>query len=209
MVRTGGGLFLTFEGIEGSGKSTQIELTRDYVEGLGHLCLVTKEPGGSPLGEVIRGLLLERVEVRIDPLAELYLIEADRAQHVAEIIRPALERGEVVICDRFTDATIAYQGYGRGLDIGLIMEMNRVATGGLVPDCTILLDCPIEVGMARVRGEDRFERQGMGFHQKVRDGYLEIARQQSGRIRVISGQGPTSQIQREIRKVINSLLAGG
>jgi len=200
------GLLVTFEGIEGSGKSTQIGLTRAYVEEHGYPCLVTKEPGGSPLGEEIRSFLLDRGDLRIDPLAELFLIEAGRTQHVAEVIRPALDKGRVILCDRYTDATLAYQGYARGLDIAVIEQMNRWATGGLAPHCTIVLDCPVEVGMARAKGEDRFEREDHAFHQQVREGYLRIAREEPARVKVISSQGEQSEIQGEIRRIIRPLL---
>ena len=200
------GLLVTFEGIEGSGKSTQIALTRTYLEGKGHSCLVTREPGGAPLGEEIRNFLLDKGDLRIDPLTELFLIEADRTQHMAEIIKPALEEGRMILCDRFTDATLAYQGYGRGVDMALIEEMNRQATGGLIPHCTILLDCSVEVGMGRAQGEDRFEREDHLFHQRVREGYLLIAQQEPQRVKVISGEGDQETIQEEIRKIILPLV---
>jgi dTMP kinase len=200
------GLLVTFEGIEGSGKSTQIELTRAYVEEQGYTCLVTKEPGGSPLGQEIRGFLLDRGDLRIDPLTELFLIEADRAEHVAEVIRPALDDGRTILCDRYTDATIAYQGYARGLEIAAINQMNHWATGGLTPHCTIVLDCPVAVGMARAKGEDRFEREGKRFHEQVREGYLRIAQQEPKRVKVVSGEGKQTAIQEEIRRIIRPLL---
>jgi dTMP kinase len=200
------GLLVTFEGIEGSGKSTQIELTRAYVEEQGYPCLVTKEPGGSPLGEEIRSFLLDRGDLRIDPLTELFLIEADRAEHVEEVIRPALGDGRIVLCDRYTDATIAYQGYARGLDIAVITQLNRWATGGLAPQCTIVLDCPVAVGMARAKGEDRFEREDKRFHEQVREGYLRIAQQEPQRVTVVSGEGEQMVIQEEIRRIIRPLL---
>jgi dTMP kinase len=199
-------LFVTFEGIEGSGKSTQIGLTRVYLEEQGYSCLVTKEPGGSPLGEEIRGFLLDRSDLRIDPLAELFLIEAGRTQHVAEVIKPALKKGHIILCDRYTDATVAYQGYARGLDIAAVAQMNHWATAGLMPHCTIVLDCPVEVGMARAKGEDRFEREDKKFHQQVREGYLRIAQQEPQRVKVVSGEGEQSAIQEEIRRIIRPLL---
>ena len=200
------GLLVTFEGIEGSGKSTQIALTRTYLEGKGHPCLMTREPGGAPLGEEIRNFLLDKEDLRIDPLAELFLIEADRAQHVTEVIKPALEEGQMILCDRFTDATIAYQGYGRGVDMAFIEEMNRRATADLMPHCTILLDCSVDVGMTRAQGEDRFEREDHLFHQRVRDGYLRIAQQEPNRVKVVSGEGEQKAIQEEIRIILSSLL---
>ena len=201
------GLLVTFEGIEGSGKSTQIELTRGYAEEEGYPCLVTKEPGGTPLGEEIRNFLLDRGDLSIDPLAELFLIEADRAQHVAEVIRPALGKGQMILCDRYTDATIAYQGYGRGVNIDFVEELNRWATAGLVPHQTIVLDCPVDVGMARAEGKDRFEREGHEFHRRVREGYLRIAQQDPQRVKVVSGQGERAVIQEEIRRIIRPLVA--
>ena len=200
------GILVTFEGIEGSGKSTQIALTRKYLEGEGYPCLVTKEPGGTPLGKEIRSFLLDKADLSIDPLAELLLIEADRAQHVAEVIRPALEEGRMILCDRFTDATVAYQGYGRGVDMVFIEEMNRRATGGLIPQCTILLDCSVDVGMARAVGEDRFEREDHLFHQRVREGYLRIAQQEPQRIKVVSGEGVQETIQEEIQSILSPLV---
>lgn len=200
------GHLVTFEGIEGSGKSTQIALARTHLEERGHPCLVTREPGGTPLGEEIRNCLLHKEELRIDPLTELFLIEADRMQHVAEVIKPALEEGRMVLCDRFTDATLAYQGYGRGVDRALIEEMNRRATNGIIPRCTILLDCSVEVGMGRAHGGDRFEREDHHFHQRVREGYLRIAQQEPQRVQVISGEGDQETIQEEIRRILNPLV---
>ena len=207
-MQTSTGVLVTFEGIEGSGKSTQIELTRAYMEQEGFSCLMTREPGGTPLGEGIRNFLLGQEELRIDPLTELFLIEADRTQHVAEIIKPALEEGRTILCDRYTDATIAYQGYGRGMDIPLIEEMNRRATGGLLPQYTILLDCSVEVGMGRAQGEDRFERESHEFHQRVREGYLRIAHQDPQRMKVVSGEGEPMAIQENIQMILRPLLDG-
>jgi dTMP kinase len=149
---------------------------------------------------------LEKNELSIDPLAELFLIEADRAQHVAEIIRPALEEGKMVLCDRFTDATIAYQGYGRGMDLAFIEAMNQRATGGLMPQCTIVLECSVEKGMARAGGKDRFEREDHLFHQRVREGYLSIAQQEPQRVKVVSGEDEQEAIQEEIRTILLPLV---
>jgi dTMP kinase len=200
------GFLVTFEGIEGSGKTTQIGLAKTFIEEQGYPCLVTQEPGGAPLGNEIRRLLLDKGDLRIDPLAELFLLEANRTQHVAEVIRPALEKGLMILCDRYTDATIAYQGYGRGVAIPLIEEMNRVATGGLVPQRTILLDCLVAVGMARAKGEDRFEREDNAFHERVRAGYLRIAEQDPERVQVLSGDGAQMAIQEQIRAIILPLV---
>ena len=200
------GFFVTFEGIEGSGKSTQIGLVREFLEGNGWSCLMTREPGGAGLGEGIQTVVLDRIDLRIDPLAELFLFAADRVQHVAEVLRPALEEGRVVLCDRFTDATVAYQGYGRGVDKRVIEEVNRWATGGLSPDLTILLDCPVEVSMVRAQGMDRFEREGYEFHQRVRKGYLEIAREEPQRVKVVSGEGDERNVREEILRILSPLL---
>jgi dTMP kinase len=200
------GVLVTFEGIEGSGKSSQIKLTKAYMEQEGYSCLMTREPGGTPLGEGIRNFLLDQEELRIDPLTELFLIEADRTQHVAEVIKPALEEGHTILCDRYTDATLAYQGYGRGMDIALIEEMNRRATGGLLPQHTILLDCSVDVGMGRAQGEDRFERESHEFHQRVRDGYLRIAHQDPQRVKVVSGESEPMAIQENIQMILRPLL---
>ncbi len=202
------GIFVTFEGIEGSGKSTQIALTRAYLVGEGYSCVVTREPGGTAAGVEIRRLLLDRIDLEIDPLTELFLIEADRAQHVSEVIAPALAEGKVVLCDRFVDATVAYQGFGRGLDLALIEELNQRATRGFFPDCTILLDCEVSVGFRRVRGADRFEREDNQFHQRVREGYLKIAKEHAGRVWVVRGEGKEDEVQEEIRTIINNLLKG-
>ena len=200
------GLFITFEGIEGSGKTTQIGLVAQFFEGRGVPHVVTREPGGSPLGERLRDLILERVEVTVTPMTELLLIEADRAQHVAEVIRPALAEGKVVVCDRFTDATLAYQGGGRGVERVIIEQANRWATGGLSPVLTILVDCPVEVGVARAEGRDRFEREGYAFHQRVRHEYLRIAREEPTRVKVVSGEGDRDAVQEEIRRHLQPLL---
>jgi len=200
------GFLVTFEGIEGSGKTTQIGLTKTFIEEQGYPCLVTQEPGGVPLGAEIRRLLLDKGDLRIDPLAELFLLEANRTQHVSEVIRPALKKGLMILCDRYTDATIAYQGYGRGVAIPLIEEMNHVATGGLPPQRTILLDCPVTVGMARAKGEDRFEREDNAFHERVRAGYLRIAEQDPERVQVLSGDGAQMAIQEQIRAIILPLV---
>ena len=181
-------------------------MTKKYLEEKERPCLVTREPGGTPLGEEIRNWLLHKEDLRVDSLTELFLIEADRIQHVAEVIKPVLEEGRMVLCDRFTDATLAYQGYGRGVDRALIEEMNQRATSGIIPQCTILLDCSVEVGIGRAHGKDRFEREDHHFHQRVREGYLRIAQQEPQRVQVISGEGDQETIQEEIRRILNPLV---
>lgn len=188
------GCFITFEGIEGCGKTTQIALLAERLASAGFNTVVTREPGGCPIADQIRSVLLNGNNHSMDPLAELLLYAAARAQHVEEIIRPALRSGKTVLCDRFTDATLAYQGFARGLDKGVIEQLNILAAGDTKPQMTILFDCPVEVGLSRAVSpldaqgiqEDRFELESRSFHQRVRDGYAEIARQEPDRIIVIS-----------------------
>ncbi len=181
-------LFITLEGPEGSGKSTQSRRLVDDLLSDGYDVLHTAEPGGTALGRRIRDMLLQKDDIRLDEQAELFLFEADRAQHVEEVIIPALETGKVVICDRFNTATFAYQGYGLGMDLGLIEKVDRVATGGLCPNLTILLDVDVETGLARAAAEhpaDRMEKRSRDFHEKVRRGYLALAERSPDRIKVV------------------------
>ena len=174
---------MTFEGIEGSGKSTLIELVHQKSGVLGVPVVTTREPGGTPVGNAIRTVFLDP-SLRIDPIAESFLVNASRAQLVADVIRPALRREEVVLCDRFFDATVAYQGFGRGLDVEVLIELCLMATQSLAPDLTILLDVPVKVAFERLRlrhestgiGADRMEREDAEFHERVRRGYLTPAR---------------------------------
>ncbi len=199
--------FITFEGIEGCGKSTQMELLKSFLEKKGRKVLAVREPGGTALGERVRAILLDSKQEPVDAWAELFLYEACRAQLVKNVIRPALEAGKTVICDRFTDSTVAYQGFGRGLDIKTIEGLNRLATGGLKPDITFLIDCDIEVGLERALSrikekkgarEDRFEKEDLAFHGRVRDGYLSIAVNDPGRVRVIAAARDIASIHEEI-----------
>ena len=178
-------MFVTVEGVEGAGKSTLLNLLSRELERRGMAFVRTREPGGCALGARIRPLLLD-VSSRVDERAELFLFLADRAQHVAETIRPALARGEWVLCDRYADSTIAYQGYGRGLEVEMLQRLNAYATGGLWPDKTLLLDLPVETGLERAlarngreglsRSEGRFEAEERAFHQRIREGFLARAR---------------------------------
>ncbi|MBI5827347.1 MAG: dTMP kinase [Deltaproteobacteria bacterium] len=205
-------LFITFEGIEGSGKSTQMELLKRHMEGRGMEVLALREPGGTRLGERVRSILLNSSEEPVDPWAELFLYEACRAQLVSLVIRPSLEAGTTVICDRFTDSTLAYQGYGRGLDLEAVDRANVLAAGGLKPDITVLIDCEAEEGLRRAWSrigskeggarEDRFEREDVSFHRRVRDGYLRIAGAEPDRVKVVDGGGEISTIHREICYII-------
>jgi len=178
-------VFISFEGIEGCGKTTQVAHLGEELSRRGILHVVSREPGGTPLGMRIRSILLDPAHTDMEPRTELFLYAADRAQHTITVIRPSLESSKWVICDRFADATTVYQGYGRGQDLNLIQQLNEWATQGLWPQLTILLDCPVEVGLDRARRrieesslhgrEDRFEQQNYTFHQKVRQGYLKLA----------------------------------
>ena len=187
-------MFLTVEGVEGAGKSTFIGLLEAELVKRGIPFLRTREPGGCALGRQIRPLLLDAAQ-KVDARAELFLFLADRAQHVADTIRPALARGEWVICDRYADSTIAYQGYGRGMDVELLQSLNDCATGGLWPDITFLLDLPAEMGLSRAlarngregltQSEGRFEAEALSFHQRIREGFLARAARWPERFRVL------------------------
>ena len=202
------GLLITFEGVEGSGKSSQCRLLAQWLREEGHQVRETSEPDGTKLGEMIRSLFEQPDRT---PLAELFLFLAARQQHVAEVIKPAVEAGEIVVSDRYTDATVAYQGYGRGLDLKMIRELNALATGGIQADLTFLLDLDPVAGLERIRGRrlDHFEKLGLSFHQRVRDGYLEIARAEKQRFIVIDGALPEARIHEEIRHAVADRLARG
>ena len=185
------GTFITFEGIDKSGKSTQAERLADTLRQQGLPVVLTLEPGGTELGRAIRHLVLERqYEAEVAPTAEVLLFAGDRAQHVEEVIRPAIQEGKVVISDRFVDSTLAYQGYGRGLDMDRLAAIMRVATGGLVPDITMLVDVDLETARARGWGTDpdRIERGSESYFERVRNGFLALSRAEPGRIRVFDGR---------------------
>jgi dTMP kinase len=201
------GLFITFEGTEGTGKSTQIGLLADALRAGGRQVLVSREPGGTPFGRTLRGLLLDPSSGPIDPLAELFLYLADRAQHVSEVLRPALERGEWVLCDRFADATAAYQAWGRGLDAGFVRDAGARAASGLAPDLTLLLEMEdVSVGIARARRRqqsdgsagvaDRFEQEELAFHRRVLAGYRAIAAAEPQRVRRLPAGLPAQGLHR-------------
>lgn len=191
------GIFITFEGIEGSGKSTQLELLCDYVASRGIDYVRTVEPGGTMIGEEIRKILLSVEHSGMTSLTELLLYASSRAQHVGEVIKPALQEGQVVVCDRFSDSTIAYQGFGRGLDMDLIAQLNAMCTDGIIPDITFLLDIDVETGLKRNRTAnkiDRLELEAVAFHTKVRDGYLSLMEKEPGRIRLVNSNKTIEEI---------------
>ena len=201
------GVFITFEGIEGCGKSTQVEVLRKRLIDLGHKVLVTREPGGCPIGEKIREILLDPGNRGMTALTELLLYEASRAQHVADVIGPALDAGITVISDRFYDASTAYQGHARGLGADKVEELNLVATRGLRPDLTIVLDLPASEGLRRLgRDLDRIESEAVDFHEKVRNGYIEIARKDPERVKVVDSSGAIEATSSEVMKIIEDFL---
>ncbi|SVC07044.1 uncharacterized protein METZ01_LOCUS259898, partial [marine metagenome] len=206
------GIFVTFEGVEGVGKTTQIQRLLADLTTQRYPVTVTREPGGTAISEQIRSLLLDPENTAMKSTSELLLYAASRAQHVLEKINPALEEGKIVISDRFADASLAYQGYGRGLDIDLIRNLNRIATNGIIPDITFLLDLPVDIGLKRAgkrgRGFDRLEREKTEFHQRVRQGYLEMADQEPNRIKVISAEHDEDQVYTSIKEEISTLFNG-
>jgi dTMP kinase len=208
--------FVTFEGGEGSGKTTQIKLAADWLKERDISVLSTAEPGGTPLGRKIRDILLNRDSWTIGAEAELLLFAAARAQHVRETILPALEEGRWVLCDRFADATLAYQGFGRGLDAAFIHKLNAFSACSLKPDLTLLFDLPVDVGLARAKerivgiqpktAEDRFEQEDVAFHGRIRDGYLTLAAAESDRFRIIDAAAGIDTIHAAVRRRLAELM---
>jgi dTMP kinase len=203
------GIFITFEGPEGGGKSTHILQLARWLRSQGYRVLVTREPGGSALAQTLRRFLLH-TRTPVAPLAELLLYEADRAQHMEECVLPALKRGQVVLCDRFIDSTVAYQGFGRGLELPLIHDLNRIASFGLKPDLTILLDVPTDRGLRQAsekkKGLDRLEKAGSAFHQRVRRGFLRLAQEEPGRFRIVQQQRDPVKTQQRVRQAVEGFL---
>ena len=196
------GLFITFEGGDGCGKTTQIKLLDEYLRSKGYQTLLTREPGSKGLGIKLREILLN-YDGDVSPRAESFLFLADRAQHVDCIIKPALENGVIVLCDRHTDSTVAYQGYGRGLDLEQIHNLNSIATNGLKPDLTIVLDVDVETSQKRVGAEkDRMESAGIEFFERVRKGFLEIARQEPERVKVVDSTQTIEEIHKQILELV-------
>lgn len=198
--------FITFEGIDGSGKSTQMDLAVKYLESKGLECIKTRDPGGTDLGCKIREILLN-YDGDVAPLCELFLYLADRAQHVKQKIMPALEHGKVVLCDRYVDSTMAYQGYARGLGVEQILELNNIVAKSLMPKLTFIFDISTELSMQRVGGEkDRLESESESFHQKVRDGYLDLAKKFPERIVVIDASRSIEEINKDVIQVLESKI---
>ena len=204
------GVFITFEGPEGCGKTTQIRLLADHLESVGHSVLTTREPGGTPIGDQIRAVLLGVDNTAMLAEAEILLYSASRAQLVGQIIRPALAKGTTVICDRYADSTIAYQGYGRRLDLVALRKITEFATGGLTPDLTIYLDIPVEEGLNRKQhasahdaGEwNRLDREAIEFHRRVRQGYLSLAAAEPERWNLLDARRSIEEVQGEIQKAV-------
>jgi len=207
-------MFITLEGIEGSGKTTQIRHMKEFLTGKGFACVATREPGGTKVGQKIRAILLDPESKDMEPLVELLLYIADRAQHVKEIVLPLLSAGKTVICDRYYDATVVYQGFARGIDIGLIHELHRSILNNLKPDMTILLDLPSDVGLSRAwkqieNGtrtgfETRFEEEALVFHEKVRSGYLKLSRLEPERFRVVDASKDEDQVRKDIINILSA-----
>jgi dTMP kinase len=190
---------ITFEGVEGAGKTTLAQHLADWLRAQGVSVRLTREPGGSPLGKHLRPLLLHEP---LDAWAELFLFLADRRQHTLQVILPALEQGAWVLCDRYADSTLVYQGYGRGLDIALIRRLNALATGDLTPDLTVLIDLPVEDALARADAPNRFEAETLAFHNRIRAGYLELARAEPRRFLVLDGLQPLEALQASLEQAV-------
>ena len=211
------GLFMTIEGPEGAGKTTQARLLYDRLRP-SYDVLYTREPGGTAIGERIRGLLLDEQHREMSPQAEMLLFAASRAQFVAEVVEPALRRGRIVLSERYVDASLAYQGYARGLDIQVVRNVNAVATRGVMPDLTVLIDIDPAVGLERARladGKegrrgrgDRLEQESVDFFVRAREGFLTIAREERDRVRIVNGNRPQQVVHDEIGRLVEQFLAG-
>ena len=204
------GKLIVFEGVEGCGKTTQMHLFSQWLESLNISVVLTREPGGTELGKDLRVLLLSKSANKpVSDITELLLYAADRAQHIEEQLKPNLAMGKYILCDRYTDSTIAYQGYGRGLDMSLINNLNQIATGGLTSDITIWLDVDVEVGLSRKRGQtklDRIEQETMDFHRRVQQGYTELAVSNPSQIVRIDGNYNQDIVQKNIQEILQKRL---
>ena len=209
-------MFITLEGIEGSGKTTQVQAIAQWLAAAGRDCLTTREPGGTPIGGQIRSVLLHPDNSELAPTAELMLYMADRVQHLETVVRPALAAGKVVVCDRYFDATLVYQGYARGLEREMIRQLHQLACNGLTPDLTLLLDLDPEAGLARawhrIHSDDahvkesRFEKEKLAFHQRVRAGYLDLARREPQRFCIIDAAADEQAVRMQIENALKEYL---
>lgn len=202
-------MFITFEGIEGSGKSTQARLLNDFITTKGLKVNLTREPGWGKLGQIIRNILLDDRDITLAPFAELCLFCTDRVNHVKEFIEPKLENGEIVICDRYHDSTLVYQGLGRDNDRQLVAKMVEQSCLGILPDITLLLDLPVESGLQRIESRDektKFDAESVDFHKRVRDGFLESYKKQPDRIKIIDADRDAAVIAQEINTIIENIL---
>ena len=209
-------MFITLEGIEGSGKTTQIGRLAEFLEERGVECVMTRQPGGTLIGENIRAILLDPASTALEPMTELLLYLADRCQHIYELIRPCLDAGKAVVCDRYFDATVVYQGFARGLNIELIQKLHQILFDDLKPDMTLLLDLAPKVGLKRAwqqlnngqrsGHESRFEAETLAFHEKVRAGYLELARLEPERFQIINAAQSQDQVFTAISEIVASFL---
>lgn len=211
MTRDMKGFFLTVEGIEGCGKTTQLKRLARQLRDAGHNCVTTKEPGGTPIGDRVRAILLDPQAEGMDPLSELFLLAASRRQNVVELVQPALDKGAVVLCDRYAEASVVYQGYGRGLDLQQVLDINRWATGGIAPDITLVFDLPEAVGLDRARSrnatenlmaESRLEGEDLAFHRRVREGYLVLAKEHPERFAVIDADRSIDHVFADVIRVL-------
>jgi len=203
------GLFITIEGMDGSGKTTQINIIRDYISQKGYNVIIAREPGGTKISEKIRDIILDPANATMAATTEMLLYASARAQLVAEIIKPAVENGSVVVCDRFIDSSFAYQGFGRGIDINTIADVNRAAMDGMVPDLTFFIDMSPEIALKRRMASsmaDRIEKEHMEFHMKAYNGYKKLARLYPERIKTIDGNRTVEEISQEIRKWLDTVV---
>lgn len=200
------GLFITFEGIDGCGKTTQLNLLAEYLKEKGVETVITREPGAPGLGEKLREILLN-YDGEVSSNCEAFLFLADRAQHIDTLVKPAIEAGKVVLCDRHTDSTLAYQGYGRGVDLEQIKMLNNIATSCLKPDLTFVFDIEVETALSRVgKSQDRMESAGIEFFEKTRNGYLEIAKQEPQRVKVINAKDSIENIFEQVKNILGKTI---
>lgn len=203
------GLFITVEGTDGSGKTTQIQLMKQYLENRGYQVILTREPGGTQVSEKIRDLVLDKENSDITPITEMILYAASRAQHVSQLIKPALEEGKVVICDRFVDSSYAYQGFGRNIDLKAIADVNRIAVNGIIPDITFFLDIDVETAIMRrvaATEADRIEQEKLDFHKNVYEGYKKLSVLYPERIKTIDAQRTVEEIADEIKEHLIGII---